>query len=209
MAFVYDWISKIVLFMLIGTIIEMLLPSNSMKKYVHFVFGILFLLLLAQPIFYLFQTDITEQITRIEKELHINDGKLDQTKLNIEKQKKDIQAEQAAYIWNELAEHYKNLANPMLEKEYRVHIATIDFMSADNMNPVALNFSNLIVSLVEYSENTNSIVTTITPVKITGQKSEDSQQTEEKDTLIERSLRQMWQLEDDIRIELQWEGGTM
>src|SRR5699024_487099 len=114
--------------MLIGTIIEMLLPSNTMKKYVHFVFGLLFLLLLAQPIFYIFQTDITEQISRIEEHLQTNEGHMEQTKINIEKQKEDIQAEQAAYIWNELAEHYMDVANPMLQNDFHIHISTLSFV---------------------------------------------------------------------------------
>lgn len=209
MTFVYDWITKIVLFMLIGTIIEMLLPSNTMKKYVHFVFGLLFLLLLAQPIFYIFQTDITEQISHIEEHLQTNEGHMEQTKLNIEKQKEDIQAEQAAYIWNELAEQYMDVANPILQNDFQIHISTLAFVPDSDGDVMELTFSSVIVSLEEFTGQSHSVVTAITPIKIAEQSNETSSVHKTNNRLIEQTLRQMWQLEDDITIELQWEGGTM
>src|SRR5699024_12592794 len=69
MGFLSDWITKIILFMLIGTVVELILQSKMMKKYVHFILGLLFLLLLAQPIFFMFNIDITEKITDIERQL--------------------------------------------------------------------------------------------------------------------------------------------
>ena len=119
MAYLYDWIKQIVLFILIGTILEMLLPNSSLKKYVHFVFGLLLLLVLAKPIFYLFQTDITHEIKLIEEEMEPNIRTAQQTKFSMEKQKEDIQAEQAAYIWNELAEKLKDEANDTLDGNIR------------------------------------------------------------------------------------------
>lgn len=209
MTFVYDWITKIVLFMLIGTIIEMLLPSNTMKKYVHFVFGLLFLLLLAQPIFYLFQTDITEQILRIEEHLQTNEGHMEQTKKNIEKQKEDIQAEQAAYIWNELAEQYINVANPTLQNDFYIQISMLDFISDSEEDMMTPSFSSIIVTLDEFTGPSDTVVTTIAPIKINGQRNETSSVYTANEKLIEQTLRHMWQLEEDITIELQWEGGTM
>lgn len=209
MTFVYDWITKIVLFMLIGTIIEMLLPSNTMKKYVHFVFGLLFLLLLAQPIFYLFQTDITEQILRIEEHLQTNEGHMEQTKKNIEKQKEDIQAEQAAYIWNELAEQYINVANPTLQNDFYIQISMLDFISDSEEDMMTPSFSSIIVTLDEFTGPSDTVVTTIAPIKINGQRNETSSVYTANEKLIEQTLRHMWQIEEDITIELQWEGGTM
>lgn len=199
MTFVYDWITKIVLFMLIGTIIEMLLPSNTMKKYVHFVFGLLFLLLLAQPIFYLFQTDITEQILRIEEHLQTNEGHMEQTKKNIEKQKEDIQAEQAAYIWNELALHYIEEANPTLKTKFNVQITDLSFLEHEAYSEEI----TFIVSLTSYDDLES--MTTIKPIEINTTDYEPSVELEK----IEESLRHLWELEDKQLVQLRWEGGRI
>src|SRR5699024_3807142 len=58
-----DWITQIVLFILLGTVIELLLPDNRMKKYVNLILGLLLLLILTKPILYLFSVD-TETVMR-------------------------------------------------------------------------------------------------------------------------------------------------
>src|SRR5699024_6467866 len=135
-------------------------------NYIHFVFGLLFLLLLAQPIFYLFQTDITEEILRIEEHLQTNEGHMEQTKKNIEKQKEDIQAEQAAYIWNELAEQYINVANPTLQNDFYIQISMLDFISDSEEDMMTPSFSSIIVTLDEFTGPSDTVVTTIAPIKI-------------------------------------------
>src|SRR5699024_12872035 len=52
-----DWITQIVLFILLGTVIELLLPDTRMKKYVNLILGLLLLLILSKPILYLFSVD--------------------------------------------------------------------------------------------------------------------------------------------------------
>src|SRR5699024_3792208 len=208
MAFLYDWISKIVIFILMGTIIEMLLPSNAMKKYVHFIFGLLFLLLLAQPIFHLFKTDITEQIAMLEKQMDVSSGQMDQTKINIEKQKEDIQAEQVAYIWTEMTEQYMQEANEKLEANHHVQVNDISFVMAEDSGD-SPSISTYTVSIEPYEDKEESIIESIEPVEISPNKKQAVPVFKGNKQAIEQTLRDIWQLEDEVTIELQWEGGTI
>lgn len=191
-----------------GTIIELLLPSNQLKKYVHFVFGLLFLLLLAQPIFYIFKTDITEHISFIEEQMQADEGEVNRTKNNIEKQKEDIQAEQAAYIWNELAEHYMTEANATLEDEYKVQINDITFKQNENHNDEELIFNTFIVSLQSPTED-EGLIPAIKPIEINREQKEITKVNQDTVDAIEQTLRTIWQLEEEIILELRWEGGRL
>lgn len=207
MAYLYDWIKQIVLFMLIGTILEMLLPNSSLKKYVHFVFGLLLLLVLAKPIFYLFQTDITHEIKLIEEEMEPNNRTAQQTKFSMEKQKEDIQAEQAAYIWNELAEKLKDEANETLMETYDVQIYDITFDDAQGfITNGELSHLNVYVKPVEEKSDAFK---PIEPVVIDKSDRGAETQTSGGYRQIEQTLRETWQLDDAVTIDIFWEGGTL
>lgn len=207
MSLFYDWVTNIILFMLIGTVIEMLLPSNQLKKYVHFIFGLLFLLLLAQPIFYLFQTDITKQISIIENELVADDQQLQKTKYTIEKQKEDIQAEQTAYIWNELANQYIEDANNVLPEEYDVQVTEIIFDHGDHAGDDVITFTTIVVTLTEVEDQEVTSITTIKPIDLSKEQNESNNLKNRKRERMEQSLRKAWNLEENIEIEMKWEGG--
>lgn len=207
MAYLYDWIKQIVLFILIGTILEMLLPNSSLKKYVHFVFGLLLLLILAKPIFYLFQTDITHEIKLIEEEMEPNIRTAQQTKFSMEKQKEDIQAEQAAYIWNELAEKLKDEANDTLMETYDVQIYDITFDNAQGfITNGELSHLNVYVKSVEEKSDAFK---PIEPVVIDNSDRGAEKQTSGGYRQIEQTLRETWQLDDAVTIDIFWEGGTL
>lgn len=207
MAYLYDWIKQIVLFILIGTILEMLLPNSSLKKYVHFVFGLLLLLILAKPIFYLFQTDITHEIKLIEEEMEPNIRTAQQTKFSMEKQKEDIQAEQAAYIWNELAEKLKDEANDTLMETYDVQIYDITFDNAQGfITNGELSHLNVYVKSVEEKSDAFK---PIEPVVIDKSDRGTEKQTSGGYRQIEQTLRETWQLDDAVTIDIFWEGGTL
>src|SRR5699024_655151 len=103
MAILQNWIMQILVLMLIGTIVEMLLPNNHMKKYVNLVVGLLLLLILTQPILYIFSIDLTGMINRIETSFVQDDVVLKDSEEQFELQKSEIQSTQDAYIWDEIS----------------------------------------------------------------------------------------------------------
>jgi len=209
MGFLSDWITKIILFMLIGTVVELLLPSNMMKKYVHFIFGLLFLLLLAQPIFFIFKTDITEQIAAIERQLEQDSKSLEKTNVSIEKQKEDIQAEHAAYIWNELKEHYIEQANPLLQNQFNASISEISLIEDVRAKGTLDELTTLIVSLDLGQIEAESTLSTIKPIEIRRQPVKEEHVKLTNEEAITEMLRDIWQLDEAVIIELHWEEGQV
>ena len=61
MSFLSSWISNIIIFILLATVIDMLLPSSSLQKYTKMVIGLLLIAIIITPILSLFQTNF-EQI---------------------------------------------------------------------------------------------------------------------------------------------------
>src|SRR5690625_4372078 len=106
MQMLIDWIMQIVIFMFIGTIVQFLLPNHSLKKYVNIVIGLLLLLILTKPLLYIFSIPLQTTFDNIERSLFSNEQYVQTTEQQIMEQKKDIENEQAAYIWNEVKEQY-------------------------------------------------------------------------------------------------------
>lgn len=206
MTLITNWVMQIIIFMLIGTIIELLLPNNTMKKYINLVIGLLLLIILAKPILYLLQIDIVSQFDKFESVISEGNDQLSQTENFIEMQKKDIQAEQDAYIWNEVTSQLKNEVNHILEEEYDAHIVDISFVYE---NDILDNFENL-----------EEVIVTIQPLSEIEQ-AEETIEMIEIDTEKRSEQRSNYRLNNDIRailaeqwgfnkgqIQVIWEGGT-
>ena len=50
MSFLSSWISNIIIFILLATVIDMLLPSSSLQKYTKMVIGLLLIAIIITPI---------------------------------------------------------------------------------------------------------------------------------------------------------------
>ncbi len=63
MSFLTSWISNIIIFILLATVIDMLLPSSSLQKYTKMVIGLLLIAIIITPILSLFQTNFDQIIS--------------------------------------------------------------------------------------------------------------------------------------------------
>lgn len=205
MTIITEWVMQIIIFMLIGTIIELLLPNHSMKKYIHLVVGLLLLIILAKPILYLFQVDIVSQFNKFENVLFQSNDHFIETENLLEMQKKEIQAEQDAYIWNEVTSQLKNAANPTLEEEYEAQITDISFVYQSNMLDNLADLEKVVVtlhSLVETEQASETIRidinTDVRPERVSNYRLNNN---------IRTTLAETWGLNKG-QIEVIWEGGT-
>ncbi len=205
MTIITEWVMQIIRFMLIGTIIELLLPNHSMKKYIHLVVGLLLLIILAKPILYSFQVDIVSQFNKFENVLFQSNDHFIETENLLEMQKKEIQAEQDAYIWNEITSQLKNAANPTLEEEYEAQITDISFVYQSNMLDNLADLEKVVVtlhSLVETEQASETIRidinTDVRPERVSNDRLNNN---------IRTTLAETWGLNKG-QIEVIWEGGT-
>ena len=205
MTIITEWVMQIIIFMLIGTIIELLLPNHSMKKYIHLVVGLLLLIILAKPILYLFQVDIVSQFNKFENVLFQSNDHFIETENLLEMQKKEIQAEQDAYIWNEVTSQLKNAANPTLEEEYEAQITDISFVYQSNMLDNLADLEKVVVTLHSLAETEQASET----IRINIDTDDRPEQVSNYrlNNNIRTTLAETWGLNKG-QIEVIWEGGT-
>lgn len=209
MALLFEWVKQIILFILIGTILELLIPNNSMKKYVQLVFGLLLLLLLLQPLFSLFRVNVITEIENLEKNLFQDFEEETDIELLIENQKKEIESEQAAYIWNELESHLIKRANPILEEMFQQRVVGIEFEIHGSEEVQDGKLEKLLVTLEKVAIEKDYKMEQITDIHIqpfNKNKTSNKQIPFDKGEMIE-TLQHLWELSDE-QIEIIWEGGT-
>ncbi|MCM3412493.1 stage III sporulation protein AF [Metabacillus litoralis] len=122
MSFLTEWITNIIVFILLAVVIDLLLPNSSMQKYAKMVISLLLIIVIINPIFKIFSADMNEVLSefRLQASSEGENGKN-----LIEFQKKEIQASQRAYILKQMAVQMKTMAEEELVQSYDVMIDTI------------------------------------------------------------------------------------
>ncbi|MDY0396476.1 stage III sporulation protein AF [Virgibacillus halophilus] len=75
-------------FLLLATIIDLLVPANSMKKYIQFAVGLILILIFLKPVFYLFHIDMKQAIQTTFQEQQDEIFEKDMVKNNLKLKKK-------------------------------------------------------------------------------------------------------------------------
>lgn len=210
MSAISEWVMQVIVFILLGTIVELLIPNNSMKKYVNIVIGLLLLLVLAKPILYLFTDDVTAQLDKFEQIIFQEEATLSETETLMEIQKRDIQAEQDAYIWNEVKLQLMKEANPILLEQYSAQIVNLTFSFDEPFEDSFENLNQVIISLQENpdgSELNDDDADVINPIVIETDRPKEMRRKNNNDNKISDTLTELWGL-DKEKIKIMWEGGT-
>ncbi|KPD01159.1 Stage III sporulation protein AF [Geobacillus sp. BCO2] len=118
MQLVIEWVTNIILFLLFAVIIDFLLPSGTMQKYVKMAVGLMLVLVMLAPVLRLASVD--PQQLMASALAHFSNGRAGEEviKNQIEQQKKEIQASQRAYILKQMAVQLENDVNEELMEKY-------------------------------------------------------------------------------------------
>ncbi|MFC4022825.1 stage III sporulation protein AF [Oceanobacillus longus] len=201
---IIQWVTQIILFIVIASIIDLLIPADTMKKYVKLVVGLILILILLKPIFHVFNTDIQKAIETSINELDQEFKSDENIENQIEFQKKEIQGSQHAYILEQMAVQLKNLAADPLKEEYQVEITTMEFRFNDTQDISFEELTEVIVYINE-AQNGEGAVNTVEDVVINSQRNQE--EPEEDLSEIEVLLMEVWELTDK-KVSIYWEGGT-
>lgn len=131
MQIVIEWVTNILIFILFATMIDLLLPSSNMQKYVKMVVGLLLLLLMLSPILKLLSIDPDRWFASIISE---KGSQQEMMKNEIEMKKKEIQASQRAYILEQMAVQMKNKVDEELMKEYGLSVEDVSLQTKEKEN---------------------------------------------------------------------------
>ncbi len=201
MSFLTEWITNIIVFVLLATVIDMLLPSSNMQKYAKIVTGLLLIMIILTPLFKLLSTDFDSIMSSIELK---GNSKVNSVENLIEMKKKEIQASQRAYILEQMAVQMKQQAEKELMEEQGKVIDKV-ILEAEDLENMPESITKVMVYLEDKQEE-NSIET-VQKVEIdTGNQSRKPEHDDNTSQMVSLLAKQ-WNLTPD-KIIITVKGGT-
>ncbi|MGM8213472.1 stage III sporulation protein AF [Virgibacillus sp. W0430] len=203
-----QWITQILIFILLATIIDLLIPKTTMKKYIKLVLGLILLLIFLKPLFLLFHFDLETAVEPTMTSLFDENDRSQSIENTIKLQKKEIQASQDAYILKQMETHLKSMANTPLLENYELEISDIQFTFQRSSE---LNYEDLrqIIVYLKQPEAKKGAVSAVDEIVINTETEKALlNDTIQDSTQITELLANIWQF-DQNNILIEWEGGTL
>ncbi len=194
MSFLAGWVSNIIIFVLLATVIDMLLPNSALQKYAKMVIGLLLIAIIITPILGLFNKDFDDILSAATSEFE------DQKKKDLgnltEMKKKEIQATQGAYILKQMAVDLQAEVEEELMVDYNMKISSIDVGVKDEEEPGVDDLQNITISLEKAEGEENSEIEAVAKVDINA----DSPSTSNDANLdaVKRFLATSWSVDEEI-----------
>jgi stage III sporulation protein AF len=191
MSFLTEWITNIIVFVLLATVIDMLLPSSNMQKYVKIVTGLLLITIILTPLLKL----MTSDVDNVMDSFRINGGSQNNSVENlIEMKKKEIQASQRAYILEQMAVQMKQQAEKELMDEHGKVINKVNIAATDLENiPDSITEVTVYLS----SKKEKNAIEAVQNVEIdTGDKTREKK-TDDNVSQVTSLLAERWNLSPD------------
>jgi stage III sporulation protein AF len=200
-----QWVTQIIVFLLLAAVIDLLIPANAMKKYIRLVVGLVLILIFLKPVFFLFNIDIHQALETSFSQLNKEELKNESVENLIKMQKSEIDDTQDAYILEQMAVQLKDIAKGPLAEKFQVEIVNIEFLFTTKNNYTFKDLEEVIVYLQE-SDGGEGAVNAIDEVVIN---TDDPEVHEERqdDEQIKSLLSEIWEL-GDKKLTVNWEGGA-
>jgi stage III sporulation protein AF len=200
--FLTEWVTNIIIFVLLATVIDMLLPNTNLQKYTKIVTGLLLIAIILTPVLKLISKDFETALQSIPIFQETEEKNMENL---IELKKKEIQASQRAYILETMAVQLKEGTEEELMNQYGLAVANIDItLDETTKQSFPDNLQKVIVQLKQSEEEAN-VVEVIKPVEInTNQPSQTKRLTAQSEE-ITSLLAEKWNVSEGA-IEVLIEG---
>ncbi|MGJ7921312.1 stage III sporulation protein AF [Neobacillus sp. LXY-4] len=203
MDYLKEWITNIILFVLLATVFDMLLPNSNMQKYTKMVTGLLLIAIILTPIFKLISSDFEQVMASIPNWDTKNEENIENL---IEIKKKEIETSQQAYILETMAVQLEKDAKEELMDQYGLKISKIDFLLNDEQQRAFPENLEKVIVKVEQSKLSPEAVEVVEPVEVSTTKPLPTEPVDEN-AKIASLLSQTWDIaEHTIEVEMV-EGG--
>ena len=206
MSYLTDWITSIILFILLATVVEMLLPNSSMQKYTKLVIGLLLIVVILTPILKLLSTDMDELFAKMTT--HSSYNSETNTENLIEMKKKEIQASYAAYILDKAAVLMKEDVEEELRESYGLTVKDLKVVvkNEDQLTemPIEENIESVVILLEQADQKT--AIQVVKPVQIDTSRQKEPASSSKEEGKIANFLADRWQLQP-TNISVAVEGG--
>ncbi|MED4070509.1 stage III sporulation protein AF [Priestia endophytica] len=190
-----EWVTNIILFILLATIIDLLLPSSSMQKYAKMVIGLLLMLIILTPVFSIFKVNVDKLFTAINSSSISQENS---SKNLLDLKKKEIQASQDAYILEQMAVQLEEGVKEELVKEYGVEVSGVEVHMKDEKGEKSFeNISSISLSVQPKENKHTASVSEVEVVSINTSEPIKKQKTENDEKLkkVQSFLSKKWDMD--------------
>lgn len=194
-----NWIMQIIVFILLAVIVELFVPSSKIAKYVRLVIGLIFLLILLKPVFYLFQIDMERVVSEKLSEYTSSNEERTLDGL-VAKQNEQLQRTKDTFILDEVTNRLKEQAEDVLNEQF-VTITHIDYVFTDESRDIQ-SLEQLIIYVVPETETVQEDLVVIDEIVIDLEEQKDFDH-ETNLSEIKNALQDVWHLNDE-EIIVKW-----
>lgn len=202
------WVTQIIIFLILATIISLIIPNNRMKGNIQTVIGLVLLLIFAKPLLAFFSFDVDAQIDRVDQMIFEDQGLEKEVEKSINNQKSEIETVHDAYILKEVERQLVLEANPLITEAFDMEVIDVTLhFSEDDVGGNETLFEHF-ESITVFLSSNDSIVETrnIEPVVIDTKEESHENRTQDIPEL-KQELANIWGM-DVNQIQLNIEGGT-
>ncbi|MDQ0175141.1 stage III sporulation protein AF [Bacillus chungangensis] len=200
MSYFTEWIMQIIIFLLFMTIIEMLLPSGTTKKYTKVIMSLLLISLILSPLYTFFTSDVEKILSDIyQSERSSQNAEVEKT---FEMKKKEIQASLRAYTLEQLSVQMNELVEEELIAQFNLKIDEIDIEIEGDLVAVD-QIAAITVYLREVEED--GLIAPVALVNISPSL-EKNRQSLAEEKQVAQVLADQWEVSEQI-IDVLIEGG--
>ncbi|RPF55660.1 stage III sporulation protein AF [Aquisalibacillus elongatus] len=205
MNFITDWVSQVVFFIFLATIISLLIPSTAHDKAIKLVFGLVIFLLFLYPLTELFNVNPNEFVNEWEASVENIVGEDLEDEIN--SKKNEIQASQHAYILEQLEQEVITLVEPDLEEEfgYAIQNLSINLEEGINLNDVQDPTQYIDSIAFQFNEKSDNHVEEIESITIPNKN--ETEKNSQQDQEIKQQISSKLNLSSD-QIKIIWEGDS-
>lgn len=202
MGFLSEWITNIIVLVLLAGVIELLLPGNQFQSYIKMVIGLLILLAMLSPLFKLLNSDMDQVFQAMDLPAAAKENEI---KNSIEKNKSEIQGAQRAYILEQMAVPMKEKVQEELNKTYELEI--VDLQIHTNSGTESLKPEDITgVKVVLANHHESAGVSEVSEVEVSISEKRGQAEKDGVPEEIVEFLASQWQL-DAQQLEVEMEGG--
>ncbi|WP_042458250.1 stage III sporulation protein AF [Neobacillus dielmonensis] len=203
MEFLKEWVTSIILFILLATVIDMLLPNSGFQKYTKMVTGLLLIAIILTPILKVISKDFESTIAAIPS---VGTSEEKNMKNLIDLKKKEIQASQDAYILEETAVQLKSGVKEELMEKYGLEIAKIDIERNEQGDKAFPDNLQKVMIQLKQPDTDSKVVEAIKPIQINTETPLPSQKASDETDKVAAFLAKKWDVSKET-IEVSIEGG--
>lgn len=201
MSFLTEWLTNIIVFILLAIVIDLLLPNSSMQKYVKMIISLLLILVLLQPIFSFFHADPEKIFNELTAGGQAQSANI---KNQLNDEKKEIQAASRAYILEQMAVQLEGQAEKNLA-ESKYSIEKLDFETNSQLDS-AEDVKQIIVYLTPKADE--ETIQKVAPVKIGGDDNHSSPLQKKEALAMTEQLAETWEVNPE-QVTVILEGGEV